>query len=92
VVLFDPTTVYFEGEGPDEFTQYGYSKDHRADRKQILVGVAMSRCSCPLSCDFWPGNTSDQKTVGRIIRIMKKRFSLERVIFVAIEAWYLKRT
>ena len=83
LVLFDTTTVYFEGEGPDEFAQYGYSKDHRPDRKQILVGVAMSRCGYPLSCEFWPGNTSDQKTVGRIIRIMKRRFSLERVIFVA---------
>lgn len=83
LVFFDTTTVYFEGEGPEEFAEYGYSKDHRPDRKQILVGVAMSRCGYPLSCEFWPGNTSDQKTVGKIIQIMRERFSLDRVIFVA---------
>lgn len=83
LVFFDTTTVYFEGEGPEDFAEYGYSKDHRPDRKQILVGVVMSRCGYPLACEFWPGSTSDMNTVKNVIRIMKNRFSLDRVIFVA---------
>jgi len=83
LVFFDTTTVYFEGDGPEEFADYGYSRDHRPDRKQILVGVAMSRCGYPLSCEFWPGNTSDLDTVSSVIQVIQKRFRLNRVIFVA---------
>jgi len=83
LVFFDTTTIYFEGNGPSELAEYGYSKDHRPDRKQLLVGVVMSRSGFPLCCQFWPGNTSDIKTVEKVIETVKQKFSLRRVIFVA---------
>jgi len=82
LVFFDTTSLYFEGEGAPGFVKYGYSKDHRPDRKQIIVGVVMSRKGVPLCCEFWPGNSSDAKTVARIIKVVKKRFSLGKVILV----------
>ena len=36
LVFFDTTSIYFEGEGPEGFAQYGHSKDHRPDRKSRL--------------------------------------------------------
>ena len=32
LVLYDLTSVYFEGQGPAGISRYGYSRDHRVDR------------------------------------------------------------
>ncbi|MDI3533204.1 MAG: hypothetical protein PWR28_1549 [Synergistaceae bacterium] len=36
-VLWDTTSTYFEGDGPEEIGAYGLSKDHRPDRVQVMV-------------------------------------------------------
>ena len=38
VVFFDTTSLYFEGAGGETLGQYGHSKDHRPDEKQLVVG------------------------------------------------------
>src|ERR1035441_1671984 len=35
LVLYDLTSVYFEGEGPLGISRYGHSRDHRSDRPQV---------------------------------------------------------
>jgi len=40
LVLYDLTSVYFEGKGPAHLARYGHSRDHRADRPQIILAVA----------------------------------------------------
>ena len=82
LVFFDTASIYFEGEGPGGLAEYGHSKDHRSDRKQIVVGVMMSREGVPLACEFWPGSTSDVKTLKKTTRILKERFRIGRVILV----------
>ncbi len=37
MVFFDTTSIYFEGEGGETLGQYGNSKDHRPDRKQMVI-------------------------------------------------------
>lgn len=39
LVFFDTTSIYFEGRGGETIGQYGKSKDHRPDRKQMVVGA-----------------------------------------------------
>lgn len=40
IVHYDPTSIYFEGEYPEEeLLQLGYSRDHRPDAKQIHLGL-----------------------------------------------------
>src|SRR5215831_1850247 len=39
VVFFDTTSIYFEGEGGATLGQYGFSKDHRPDEHQMVVGA-----------------------------------------------------
>ena len=82
LIFFDTTSIYFEGEGPEGLAEYGHSKDHRSDRKQIIVGVVMSREGVPLACEFWPGSTSDVKALKKTIQVLKKRFRIGRVILV----------
>lgn len=43
LVFWDTTSTYFTGNGPEGLAEYGYSKDHRSDRVQIIVGVLMTR-------------------------------------------------
>jgi hypothetical protein len=40
LVLYDLTSVYFEGKGPAGVSAYGYSRDHRPERPQVLLAVA----------------------------------------------------
>lgn len=81
LVFFDTTSTYFEGEG-SRLRRYGFSKDHRPDRVQIVVGVVMSREGWPLACEVYPGNTVDITTVESLIRLLKGRLALGRVILV----------
>lgn len=83
VVFFDTTSIYFEGEGGESVGQYGNSKDHRPDRKQLVVGVILDNQGHPLCCEIWPGNTSDVKSLVPIVKRLKKRFQIGRVCIVA---------
>src|SRR5947199_5407077 len=41
LVFFDTTSLYFEGAGGETLGQYGHSKDHRPDLRQMVVGVVL---------------------------------------------------
>lgn len=82
MVFWDTTSTYFEGKGPAGLADYGYSKDHRPDRVQVMIGVVMTRLGIPIAHEVFPGNTADIDTFKKIIADMRKRFNLIRVIFV----------
>jgi len=83
MVFFDTTSIYFEGQGGDTLGQYGNSKDHRPDRKQMVVGAVLDNQGFPLCCEIWPGNTTDVKTLLPIADRLKKRFRVEKMCVVA---------
>jgi len=83
VVFFDTTSIYFEGEGGETLGEYGHSKDHRPDRKQMMVGVVLEESGRPLCCELWPGNTTDGKTLLPVVERLKKRFHIGSVCVVA---------
>ena len=41
LVFFDTTSIYFEGQGGESLGQRGYSKDHRPDLRQMIVGAVL---------------------------------------------------
>jgi transposase len=82
LVFFDTTSIYFEGEGPEGLAEYGHSKDHRPDRKQIIVGVVMTKEGDPICCEYWPGKVSDVKALLQIVEVLKGRFKIRRIILV----------
>ena len=83
LVFFDTTSIYFEGEGGETIGQYGYSKDHRPDLKQMIVGFALDAEGCPLCCEMWPGNTTDAKTLIPVVDRMRRRFRIREICVVA---------
>jgi len=54
LVFFDTTSIYFEGEGGDTLGQYGHSKDHRPDLKQMIVAAVLDGEGRPVCCELWP--------------------------------------
>jgi transposase len=82
MVFWDTTSTYFEGNGPAGLAEYGYSKDHRPDRVQIIVGVLMTQEGIPVAHQVFPGGTADIDTFKAVIKDTRERFQLRRVIFV----------
>jgi transposase len=83
LVFFDTTSIYFEGAGGESLGQRGYSKDHRPDLKQMIVGAVLDEKGRPLCCELWPGNTTDVKTLIPVVDRLKSRFAIGRVCIVA---------
>jgi transposase len=83
LVFFDTTSIYFEGEGGDSIGQYGKSKDHRSDLKQMVVGVVLDDRGHPICSEFWPGNAADVKSLVPIAKRLEARFHIERICLVA---------
>jgi transposase len=83
LVFFDTTSIYFEGEGGRTIGQYGNSKDHRPDRKQMVVGVVLDNDGIPLCCEMWPGNVTDVTTISEVVRRFQTCFGVKDVCIVA---------
>jgi Transposase DDE domain len=82
LVFFDTTSIYFEGNGAT-LGQRGYSKDHRPDLNQMIVGAVLDGKGRPICCELWPGNTSDVKTLIPVADRLRSRFGVQRVCIVA---------
>jgi Transposase DDE domain len=83
LVFFDTTSIYFEGEGGQEIGQRGFSKDHRPDLYQMVVGAVLDSQGRPICCELWPGNTTDVTTLIPVVDRLRSRFGIRRVCIVA---------
>jgi len=87
LLLYDCTSTYFEGQCAED-GRYGYSRDKRWDRYQIVLGLVCSTEGVPLALEVWPGDTPDKSTVIEQIQMLKKRFSVKRAVFVGDKGMY----
>ena len=63
--------------------QYGHSKDHRPDLRQMVVGIALDVEGRPICCEMWPGNTADVKTLVPVVERMRAKFRVREICVVA---------
>ena len=83
LVFFDTTSVFFTGEGGSRLGERGFSKDHRPECRQLVLGMVLDRDGRPVCSEVWPGNTSDVSTLARVARRLEERFGMLRVCVVA---------
>ena len=83
IVFFDTTSIYFEGQGGQSLGEYGFSKDHRPDLKQMVVGVVLDNEGKPICSEMWPGNTTDVKSLVPVVERLKQQFHVGQVCIVA---------
>ena len=79
--LYDVTSSYLEGTC-NAFGAFGYNRDGKKGKQQIVVGLLVDSEGVPVSVRVFEGNTQDVKTVGDQISALVKRFGVEEVIFV----------
>ena len=81
LLLYDVTSTYLEGRCC-ELARYGYSRDHRRDRPQLVIGLLCAADGCPVAVEVFEGNTADPATLSTQIDKLKRRFNLHRVVMV----------
>jgi transposase len=83
VVFMDTTSLSFTGEGGETLGQRGYSKDHRPDLMQMILGVVVDAEGHPVCSEMWPGNTADVSVLLPVVDRLRSRFAIGRVCVVA---------
>lgn len=91
LVLWDTTTTYFEGQAGEGLVEYGFSKDKRPDRLQIMIGVLRSWDGFPIAHQVFPGNTAEVNTFREALTQVRQRFNLRKVILVADRGMVAKK-
>jgi transposase len=81
LVLFDVSSSYYTGR-KSSLIKHGYSRDHRGDRPQIVYGLLCDSDGRPIAIEVFPGNTSDPPTFTQIVARARKRFGINRIVFV----------
>ncbi len=82
LVLYDLTSVYFEGQGPVNLGRFGHSRDHRPDRRQIILAVATDLEGTPIHLEVLRGNRADNTTLSALLKTMQRRFGIKEAMFV----------
>src|SRR6202012_1267957 len=81
LLLYDVTSTYLEGRCC-ELAQHGYSRDHRGDRPQIVIGLMCTADGYPVAAEGFEGNTADPVKLSLQIDKLKQRFHLQCVVMV----------
>jgi Transposase DDE domain len=79
--LYDVTSSYLEGED-NAYGAYGYNRDGKKSKKQIVIGLLCDQQGTPVSTEVFRGNTQDPKTFAAQVKKARERFGCERVTFV----------
>src|SRR5213592_57543 len=74
VYLYDLTSTYFEGQAKaNSQAKRGYSRDHRPDCKQVVVGLVLDRDGFPRAHEVFDGNRVDRTTVADMLTTLEAR-------------------
>lgn len=79
--LYDVTSSYLEGQC-NELGDYGYNRDKKSGKKQIVIGLLTNGEGSPVSVEVFRGNTQDVTTFASQVHKVAERFGIREVVFV----------
>jgi len=79
--LYDVTSSYLEGVH-NELAAFGYNRDGKRGKRQIVIGLLCDAAGEPLSIEVFEGNTQDTRTMHDQIVKAAERFGGGAVTFV----------
>ncbi len=85
-VYYDLTSTYFEGKEKNDLVMFGYSRDKKRSKEQIVIALVMAD-GIPIHHDVFPGNTVDPATLQGMLHDLREKFHAGRVIFIADRAF-----
>jgi hypothetical protein len=83
---YDLTSTYFEAAAGDErfpSKKFGYSRDHRGDRPQVMIGLLVTGEGVPIAHHVFSGNTNDASTLTAVLTDLQTRFGVGKIAVVA---------
>jgi transposase len=84
--FYDLTSTYFEGLAEkNDKAKRGYSRDHRPDCKQVVLGLAIGREGFPVAHEIFAGNTQDRATLATMLDRLAERVGLPEGATVVID-------
>jgi len=79
--LYDVTSSYLEGQ-QNELANYGYNRDKKRGKKQIVIGLLTDEAGDPVSVQVYEGNTADNQTFVDQVKKVQERFGIGEVTMV----------
>lgn len=85
IALYDVTTLYFESQNSEENTlrKKGYSKDGKAHKLQIVLGLLVDTMGNAYGYTVYQGNTFEGKTLETEIEKLKQKLGCGNITIVA---------
>lgn len=83
LIFYDVTTLYFESGDEDNLRKKGFSKDHKNDLPQILIGLFVDKDGYPFDFDFYDGSTFEGHTFPKAIKSLTEKYKFEDLVVVA---------
>lgn len=81
IFLYDVTSTYLEGHH-NAFAEYGYNRDKKKGKKQLVYGVLTDAQGDPVAVEAFKGNTRDHQTLAVQILRLKERFGCQYITIV----------
>ena len=83
ILLYDLTSTYFEGLGESNpQARRGYSRDHRPDCVQVVIGLVVTRSGLPLGYEVFAGNQAESPTLEEMMTKMETLYGKASRIWV----------
>lgn len=83
VLLYDLTSTYVEGQaGEIPKAQFGHSRDHRPDCRQVMIALVVTPEGFPLAYEVMPGNTADKTTLREFLAKIEKQYGQASRIWI----------
>lgn len=79
--LYDVTSSYTEGD-KNEYSNFGYNRDKKRGKKQIVIGLLTAYDGDPVSIQVFEGNRTDNTTFVEQVHKIRDKFGVENVIWV----------
>ncbi len=80
---YDVTTYAFESTRWGELRMFGFSKDHKNNEVQVVMGLLIDNNGIPVTYELFPGNTMDQNTLVQSVERLKKLYGMEKITVIA---------
>ena len=83
---YDVTSTYFEGDVRESprfpSKAFGFSRDHRQDRPQVVIGLLVTGDGIPIAHHVFAGNTNDASTLPKVMADLQARFGVGKIALV----------
>jgi len=80
---YDVTTYAFESTRWGELRMFGFSKDHKNNEVQVVMGLLLDNNGIPITYELFAGNTMDQSTLTKSVENLKSLYKLDKITIVA---------